>query len=54
MMPENENTKLCQMLHEKGFSHGWVIQGDTLTVWEHEDEPPAPLTRPEPIEPTEP
>ena len=54
MTQVNENTKLCQMLHEKGFSFGWVLAGEILVLWEHDAEPPAPLTRPEPIEPTKP
>jgi hypothetical protein len=44
---ENETTKLCDMLHEAGFTDGWAISGIELILWEHEANPPAPLTRPE-------
>jgi hypothetical protein len=47
MMNENQNTKLCQMLHNKGFTNGWVLAGETLVLWEHDVDPPAPLTRPD-------
>jgi hypothetical protein len=46
MIIENENTKLCQMLHDSGFSDGWVISGTELILWEHDDDPPTPLKRP--------
>jgi len=38
--------ELCQLLMDAGFNSGWVITGDVLTLWEHEEEPPAPLVRP--------
>jgi hypothetical protein len=38
--------ELCQMLNEAGYEAGWALLGDTLTVWEHDEEPPAPLIRP--------
>jgi len=38
--------ELCQLLMDAGFNCGWVITGDVLTLWEHEEEPPAPLVRP--------
>ena len=38
--------ELCQKLYEAGFEAGWVLFGETLTVWEHEEEPPAPFVRP--------
>ena len=42
--------ELLQLLADAGFNSGWVITGDVLTLWEHDEEPPAPLTRPAPLE----
>ena len=39
--------ELVQLLADAGFDSGWVIAGDTLTLWQHDQDPPAPLTRPE-------
>jgi hypothetical protein len=41
------NEELCQLLFEAGFDSGWAIAGDQLVIWEHEEDPPKPLTRPE-------
>jgi hypothetical protein len=38
--------KLIELLLAEGFNEGWTIEGETLTGWEHEQDPPAPLTRP--------
>ena len=38
--------ELCQILNDAGFEAGWVLHGDTLVVWEHNQNPPAPLVRP--------
>ena len=38
--------QLIQLLLDAGFDSGWAIMGDTLSLWEHEEEPPAPLVRP--------
>jgi hypothetical protein len=38
--------ELCQLVIDAGFDHGWVISGEELVVWEHHEDPPAPLTRP--------
>ena len=45
-MTQTEHQKLVDLLVDAGFNDGWVLQGETLTVWEHEAEPPKPLTRP--------
>jgi hypothetical protein len=37
---------LLQLLADAGFETGWALLGETLTVWEHDTDPPAPLTRP--------
>jgi hypothetical protein len=39
--------ELFALLIEKGYETGWALLGTDLTIWEHEAEPPAPLTRPE-------
>jgi len=39
--------EIVALLLEKGFNTGWALLGTELTIWEHEAEPPAPLTRPE-------
>jgi hypothetical protein len=41
------NQELVDLLLEAGFDGGWVLTGDLLTYWEHEEDPPKPLTRPE-------
>jgi len=38
--------ELLNLLAENGYTTGWCLQGETLTIWEHDEEPPAPLTRP--------
>jgi hypothetical protein len=39
--------ELLELLAQSGFDTGWVLTGETLTLWEHDADPPAPLTRPE-------
>lgn len=46
-MTQDKHTELCETLVAAGFNGGWVLQGETLVIWEHEENPPAPLTRPE-------
>lgn len=41
---ENE---LIKLLRDSGFHEGWALAGDTLILWEHDADPPAPLTRPD-------
>ena len=41
------HNELCQIVIDAGFNFGWAISGETLTLWEHDTDPPAPLTRPE-------
>jgi len=38
--------EVIALLLEKGFLAGWAVLGTELTIWEHEEKPPAPLTRP--------
>jgi hypothetical protein len=40
------NEEAIALLHEKGFQTGWALLGTELTVWEHDENPPAPLKRP--------
>ena len=39
--------ELVALLRDKGFTDGWALSGDFLILWEHDKNPPAPLTRPE-------
>ena len=39
--------QLVELLENAGFTSGWVLSGDQLVLWEHDEDPPAPLTRPE-------
>ena len=41
------NEELCQLLLDAGFDSGWAIAGTDLVIWEHDEDPPKPLTRPE-------
>ena len=38
--------ELIDLLVLKNFNNGWVLKGEELVIWEHDEEPPAPLTRP--------
>lgn len=35
-----------QLLLDAGFTDGWAFSDDKLVVWEHNEDPPAPLQRP--------
>jgi hypothetical protein len=37
---------MVQLLLDAGFNSGWALSDDTLILWEHEEDPPAPLVRP--------
>jgi hypothetical protein len=37
---------MVQLLLDAGFDSGWAVAGETLILWEHEEDPPAPLVRP--------
>lgn len=41
------NFEATQLILDAGFDGGWVLHGAELILWEHDEEPPAPLTRPE-------
>lgn len=38
--------ELKELLNEKGFIDGWALNGEQLVLWFHDEDPPAPLTRP--------
>jgi hypothetical protein len=42
-----EISPMHQLLLDAGYDSGWAMTGETLTIWEHDEDPPAPLTRPE-------
>jgi hypothetical protein len=45
-MTQDKHQELTEMLIGLGFDSGWVLQGETLMIWEHDENPPSPLTRP--------
>lgn len=40
------NNSTVDLLIEAGFVNGWALHGDVLVLWEHDQDPPAPLERP--------
>ena len=46
MIGETEHEKLVAVLLNAGFTDGWTLFGTELQQWEHDENPPAPLTRP--------
>jgi hypothetical protein len=38
--------EIIELLINAGYTSGWSLLGTELTLWEHEQDPPAPLTRP--------
>lgn len=41
------NDEAVKLLLDAGFDSGWVVSDGVLILWEHNENPPAPLTRPE-------
>jgi hypothetical protein len=39
--------ELIALLHENGFYSNWTLSDGKLIQWEHDEDPPAPLTRPD-------
>jgi len=37
---------MVKLLRDAGYETGWALLGDELTIWEHDEHPPAPLKRP--------
>jgi len=52
MTLETAHNQAIQLLQDAGFDSGWVVADGKLVLWEHEAEPPAPLTRPNEATPT--
>lgn len=38
---------IVELLVNAGFEDGWAVSGETLVLWEHDQDPPSPLTRPD-------
>ena len=38
--------ELIELLLSNGFTENWTLSDGVLTQWEHDSDPPAPLTRP--------
>ncbi len=36
-----------KLLLDSGYENGWALVGADLVLWEHEENPPKPLKRPE-------
>ena len=43
----HEPSPMHQLLLDNGYTNGWAMTEETLILWEHDEDPPAPLTRPE-------
>jgi hypothetical protein len=37
---------MAKLLRDAGYETGWALLGDELTIWQHDEDPPAPLKRP--------
>ena len=42
----DKHKALIDKLTAAGFVDGWALQEETLILWEHEEDPPKPLTHP--------
>jgi hypothetical protein len=40
------HAELIDLLVGAGFDGGWVLAGEVLVLWQHEQDPPLPLVRP--------
>jgi hypothetical protein len=40
------NQEATELIKNAGFEGGWTLIEDVLIQWEHNQDPPAPLTRP--------
>lgn len=45
-----EPTPMIKLLLDNGYAFGWAMSDETLIIWEHDEDPPAPLTRPEVVD----
>lgn len=39
-------SKVVELLRAAGYDSGFATDDEVLTLWEHDEDPPAPLTRP--------
>ena len=39
--------QIIEMLYAAGFVDGWTLSDTTLILWEHDQDPPTPLVRPD-------
>lgn len=46
MSEYDEMVKLIELLRSEGFTDGFAFHGTDLVLWEHDEDPPKPLTRP--------
>ena len=46
-LENNEHNSLVKIIVDAGFIDGWALNATKLVLWEHDENPPAPLTRPE-------
>jgi hypothetical protein len=47
MITQEQHQELLDLLTKAGFVDGYALAGDKLILWQHQENPPAPLTRPE-------
>jgi len=41
------HNELVQKIIDAGYETGWALNGTDLVIWEHEENPPKPLKKPE-------
>jgi hypothetical protein len=41
-----KHEEIVSLLEDAGFSTGWALADEILILWEHDEDPPKPLTRP--------
>jgi hypothetical protein len=46
MIEQTEHQKAIELLIDAGYETGWVLSEGLLVVWQHTENPPAPLKRP--------
>ena len=39
--------EIVKILLDAGYEDGYATEGETLVLWEHDQDPPAPLVRPD-------
>ena len=45
-----EISATAKLIIDAGYTNGWATHGEELILWEHEENPPAPLKRPKDAE----